>query len=243
MNRFTPLARSDCRRLWYAVLATALFFVAAIVQGVLRDDYDAWHQSISALSLGPAGWMQDVAFFVLGAALLSTIGVWRHVLADGIGVTWYPLLIALTGLSMLSAGVIPQDPAPGYDPEQLGHALPTVAGLIHLSVAGIGALATCGAILVMAARIASLPAWPKWWATYSRASGVLTMLCVALFGVLSKQPTGFAGVFERLVVVIPGVWGFALMARLSAGAPFVVTRASGQHDDASSTPAARTTAA
>lgn len=223
MTELAPVARSDCRRLWYAVLATGFFVVATLVQGALRPDYDPWHQSISALSLGPAGWVQDLAFVLLGLALLSTVPVWRRVLANGVGALAYPVLTAVTGLGLLSSGWIPQDPAPGYDPEQLGHALPTITGLIHLAIAGVSAIASCAALFVMAARFAEFPEWRRW-ATYSRISAVLTILCVVVYAVWSTHASGLAGTFERLVVVIPGVWGYALVLRLSAGAPFVVSR-------------------
>jgi len=37
-------------------------------------------QSISALSLGPLGWVQHALFFLPGFALLSTAPVWQRVL-------------------------------------------------------------------------------------------------------------------------------------------------------------------
>ncbi|MBX3134073.1 MAG: DUF998 domain-containing protein [Gemmatimonadaceae bacterium] len=224
MTYLTPVARSDCHRLWYAVLATVLFVLVALVQGAVRPDYDAWHQSISALSLGPGGWVQDVAFAFLGIALLSTVPVWRRALADGVGARAYPVLIALTGISLIAAGWIPQDPAPGYDPELLGHTLPTITGLIHLGVAGVGALASSIALFVMAARFATLPDWLAW-ATYSRVTGVLTIVCVVVYAVWSTHASGFAGTFERLVIVLPGAWGYAVVSRLSSGTPFVVSHA------------------
>lgn len=225
MIDLSPVARSDCRRLWYAVLATGIFLIAAFVQGAMRPGYDEWHQSISALSLGPAGWVQNFFFFVLGTALLSTMPVWRRILAGGIGARVYPVLTGLVGLSLIAAGWVPQDPAPGYDPELLGHALPTPTGLLHLAVAGIGAGSSCAALFVMASRFAALPNW-RAWAVYSRAAGALTLVCVAVYAVWSTQPSGLAGSFERLVVIIPGAWGCALVTRLSAGTPFVVSRTS-----------------
>jgi hypothetical protein len=224
MTELSPVPRSECRRLWYAVHATWVFVLAALVQGAFRPDYDAWHQSVSALSLGPAGWVQDVAFVLLGVTLLSTVPVWQRVLAGGSGARAYPILITLTGLSLVAAGWVPQDPAPGYDPEQLGHALPTATGLVHLAVAGIGAISSCVALFVMAGRFAKMPGWPGW-AAYSRASAVLTIACVAVYAVWSTASSGLAGTFERLVIVVPGAWGYAVVARLAAGAPFVVSRA------------------
>ena len=220
MSQLLPVAPSDRRRLWVAVLASGAFLVAGLVGGALRPGYDAWHQSISALSLGPGGWMQDGLFLFLGCALVSTVPVWRRILTNGIGARGYPILTALTGSSLIAAAFIPQDPAPGYDPEQLGYLLPTTTGLIHLAVAGIGAAASCGGLLLMASRFSALPGW-RGWAAYSRASAVLTIACVIVYAVWSIQPTGLAGSFERLVVIVPGIWGGALVARLSTGVPFI----------------------
>jgi hypothetical protein len=168
--------------------------------------------------------VQDVAFVLLGIALLSTVPVWRRVLANGVGARAYPVLITLTGISLIAAGWIPQDPAPGYDPELLGHTLPTITGLIHLGVAGVGVLASSIAFFVMAARFATLPDWSVW-ATYSRVTGVLTIVCVVVYAVWSTHASGLAGTFERLVIVLPGAWGYAVVSRLSSGTPFAVSRA------------------
>lgn len=224
MTHLAPADPSDCRRLWFAVVATWLFMLGALLQGAFRPGYDAWHQSISALSLGPMGWVQDVAFMLLGLALLSTVPVWRRLLAGGIGSGAYPVLTALTGLSLMAAGLIPQDPAPGYDPERLGRALPTATGLAHLGIAAVAAFASCGALFVMAARFAALPGWTGW-AAYSRLTGVLTIGCVVIYAVWSTRSSGLAGTFERLVIVLPGLWGMAVVTRLSSGAPFVVSNA------------------
>ena len=202
-------------------MVTGLFLLAVVVQGAARPDYDAWQQSISALSLSEHGWVQDFFFALLGATLLSTVSTWHRVLRGGIGCRAYPALIALLGLSLLAAAWWPQDPAPGYDPERLGLELPTTSGLLHLAAAGVSAMSSVGALLVMAARFKTLPEW-KPWVGPTRLSAALTVVCVILYAVWSVQPTGFAGMFERLVVVIPGVWGFAFTRRLGQGVPFIL---------------------
>ena len=75
-----------------------------------------------------------------------------------------------------------------------------------------------------AARFATLPDWLAW-ATYSRATGVLTIVRVVVYAVWSTHASGFAGTFERLVIVLPGAWGYAVVSRLSSGTPFVVSHA------------------
>ena len=222
MSALGPVPRSEYLRLRRAVSVTAVFLIAVVTQGAARPDYDPWHQSISALSLGAHGWIQDTFFLLLGSVLLSTAPSWSRILRGGAGQRSYPVLTAFTGLSLVAAAWWPQDPAPGYDPEQLGLVLPTTTGLLHLTAAGIGAFSSIAAMLVMAARFRQLAGWEAW-ARPTRIAAVLTTVCVVVYAVWSVQPTGLAGTFERLVVIVPGVWGYAVIRRLGHGVPFVVT--------------------
>ena len=144
--------RSLLRRLWYALAGAALFVGVATVEGALRPDYDAWHQAISALSLGARGWVQQINFVLLGAVLLSTVPTWRQILTGGKGANAYPALTAVVALSFIAVAFLPQDPAPGYDPAGLGLVKPTTIGLLHLAVAGVAAACSVAALFVMAAR-------------------------------------------------------------------------------------------
>ena len=213
-------------RLSLAVLGALLFMTVAAVQGALRPGYDVWHQAVSALSLGPGGWIQTLNFAVLGLLITSTVPVWRRVLAGGRAAVWFPTLTAVLGLSFLVAGFLPQDPAPGYDPEGLALQAPTTIGLLHLAVAGVAAASSVASCFVMATRFAADPHW-RGWATYSRVMALLTILCVAVYGVWSTRSTGFAGTFERAAILIPCLWGFTLLRRLWSGTPFMHASTSG----------------
>jgi len=219
-----PVSRADYVTLRRAVVMTGVFLLGVILQGMARPGYDPWQQSMSALSLGSGGWVQNVFFVLLGLALLHTVPVWTRVLAGGAGYRAYPLLTLLTGLSLIAAAGWSQDPAPGYDPEHLGLALPTATGLLHLAAAAVGAASSVAALFVMANRFAGLASW-RHWVRPTRVAAVLTMASVVTYAAWSVQPRGFAGAFERLVVAIPGIWGCALIARLGRGTPFVVHRA------------------
>ena len=83
-------------------------------------------------------------------------------------------------------------------------------------------LSSIAAMLVMAARFRRLPGWEPW-ARPTRLAAVLTTVCVVVYAVWSVQPTGLAGTFERLVVIVPGAWGYAVIRRLGDGVPFVVS--------------------
>ena len=221
MTEMRAVPRAEYVRVRRSVLVTGLFLVAVIAQGAARPDYDAWQQSISALSLSEHGWVQNLFFALLGGTLLSTVPAWSRILRGGIGHRAYPICIALIGLSLLAAAWWPQDPAPGYDPERLGLALPTSTGLLHLTAAAVGAASSVSALFIMAARFQSLPLWQAW-VMPTRFAAASTVLCVVVYAVWSVHPIGYAGLFERLVVVIPAVWTLALMRRLGEGAPFVV---------------------
>jgi hypothetical protein len=222
VTAFAPPEPLDRRRLWSGVFATGLFLISVSIQGALRPGYDAWQQAVSALSLGPGGWVQDVSFAMFGVAILVTVPAWRRVLSRGPGARAYPILMALTGLSLVAVSAVPQDPAPGYDPEQLGHQLPTLTGLIHLALAAVMASATSAAMFVMASRFAAMPDW-RGWAWYTRAAASLTIACVIVYAVWSTRATGLAGAFERMVIVIPGVWGYFVVRRLTHRAELTIS--------------------
>ena len=132
-----PVPRTIVRQLWLGLGGAALFTAVASLQGSIRPGYDARQQAVSALSLGPSGWIQQINFIVFGASLLFTVPALRRMLRGGVGAVSYPVATALSGVSLVMVAFIAQDPAPGYDPEQLGHALPTWGGMIHLALAAV----------------------------------------------------------------------------------------------------------
>lgn len=221
MRDTIPVPRTLLRPLWIALVATVLFLVVATIQGIVREGYDSWHQAVSALSLGPRGWIQAISFVVLGAVVVTTAPAWRQILAGGKGAVAYPTLTAILGLSFIAAGFVPQDPAPGYDPAGLALEAPTVMGLAHLAIAGVAAACSVAGLFVMAARFAGDDNW-RGWAAYSRVMALLMIVCVAIYGVWSTSASGFAGTFERGAIVIPLVWTFTLLRRLEAGTPLMV---------------------
>jgi hypothetical protein len=177
---------------------------------------------MSALSLGPGGWIQMINLTAFGFMVLATVSPWRRILAGGRGETAYPVLTALIGMSFIATGLIQQDPAPGYDPAGLALAKATPTGLAHIAIAGVAALSSVIGLLVIAVRLGRDPAWAHW-AFYSCVTALVVVLCVTTYGVWSVQPSGFAGAFERGAMVVPMVWMFAFLRRLYRGAPLMVS--------------------
>jgi hypothetical protein len=196
------------------------------IQGCYRDGFDSRHQAISALSLGPGGWLQMINLTAFGLVVLTTVSTWRQILAGARGGSSYPVLTALVGLGFIGVGLIRQDPAPGYDPDGLALKTPTLLGLAHLAIAGVVALCSVLALLVMAARLARDPAW-RYWVLYSWGTALSIVGCVTVYAVWSVRPTGLAGTFERAAMVAPMLWMFAFLRRLYRGAPLIVASTEG----------------
>jgi Protein of unknown function (DUF998) len=166
---------------------------------------------VSALSLGPGGWIQQANFVVFGVGTLCLAGAWRTVLGGGIT---YPLIRGIEGIVAILVGFFSQDPT-GYPP---GRTLttPTLHGEIHLIGAFVLVWTIILGFLVIAWRFARGLHW--WgWAVYSVLSAILTLVFIALFG-MAQQHGGDAGLFERLAVSTEPVWEVLLLARLWSGA-------------------------
>jgi hypothetical protein len=194
------------------VIGSLLFTGTYVIEGITRPGYDAWQQAISALSLGPGGWVQQANFVLFGVlTFLSAFG-WHQLLKPGAGSIWFPLFQSLTGLGLIVDGFFSQDPAPGYPP---GAALtaPTLHGVLHVLFAFVTILALAGSCFVLARRFAAEPRW-RGWATYSVMTGLLTILFITLFGVENAHVGPIAGLFERLSGGVHSLWSCLLLVLL-----------------------------
>jgi hypothetical protein len=189
-----------------------LFTTAYLIEGATRSGYVALQQPISALSLGPGGWVQQANFIVFGILTIISAFGWRAALAPGRGALWYPLLKAVSGLGLIMDGIFSQDAGRGYPPG--APTLPiTVAGQIHNIAAYICVSSIALGAFVLAARFAAEPRW-RWWAPYAALTGIATMAFIATFGALFAQPGTPAGLFERLSPGVDSLLGILVFARL-----------------------------
>lgn len=189
----------------------ALLFTATYLhEGSTRPGYDAWRQPISALSLGPGGWVQQINFVVYGVLLvLSAVG-WYRFLGPGHDAIWFPLLQSISGLCLIGAGVFSLDPLPGYPP---GAALApaTVHGTLHSIVAWALILTLAQGCFTLAIYFVRLFHW-RGWAVYSYITGALILI---FWGLFVRNPTGpLAGLVERLSAGSHDLWICVLTATL-----------------------------
>jgi hypothetical protein len=194
LPRERPLSRSLLILFTCGTAGVFLFTIVYLIEGATRPDFNAWQQTISALSLGPGGWVQQVNFVCLGLIMIGMAFVWHQILKGSVGATWYPIMCGLEGLALIGAGFFSQDPA-GY-PKGIVLTSPTLHGTIHGFCALAVAISMGVGYFVLARRFAREPRWRRGWAVYSLISGLLTLLLFAAF--LSAPSSPIAGLIERL---------------------------------------------
>ena len=119
-------------------VAGPLFVVAFLIEGAIRDAYDALRQPVSALEIGPWGWVQQVNFIITGILMIACAIGLRTALQRSGGSTSAPVLITLAGIGLVGAGIF-----------VMGEALHIPSSMLFLSgmVCSLGG-GRCGAVLV-----------------------------------------------------------------------------------------------
>ena len=184
-----------------------------LAEGATRAGYRALAQPISALSLGPGGWVQQVNFIVFGVLVCLGAAGWRAALAPGRGAVAFPVLRAVAGVGLVMDGLFSQDPSGGYPPSTRA-GVATLHGQLHTLFAVITITALAAGCFVLAGRFAAEPAW-RGWALVAAAAGVATIVFIAAFGAAGGHG-GLAGVWERAAGGATSVLSLAVLARLAA---------------------------
>ena len=132
-----------------------------LAEGATRAGYQTLVQPVSALSLGPGGWVQQLNFVMFGVQVcLSAVG-WRAALAPGRGALAFPMLRLIAGVGLVMDGLFAQDSSGGYPPGARAGAA-TVHGQVHTLSAVITITALAAGCFVLAARFAAEPLWRRW---------------------------------------------------------------------------------
>ncbi|HEV2457000.1 MAG TPA: DUF998 domain-containing protein [Ktedonobacterales bacterium] len=186
-------------RLWltYGTAGTLLFPIIYLVEGATRPGYDPLRQTISSLSLGPGGWIQQLNFALCGVSVLWSAYVWRKILAGGVCATWYPIIRGVEGLGLIAIAIFTRDP------------LHTVFLVVIVDAMSLG-------LFVIARRFWRNPGW-RGWVAFSVACGLWPMLLMPFFGVALNTHgvlSGYAGLIERLATNADTVWSLVLVIRL-----------------------------
>ncbi|HUY99179.1 MAG TPA: DUF998 domain-containing protein [Thermomicrobiaceae bacterium] len=177
-----------------------IFPLIYLIEGATRPGFDAWRQTISALSLGPDGWIQRANFIMLGVVVIWLAFVWSRILGGGSGATWYPIMRGVEGVGLIAIGIVTRDP------------------LHTVLMVGI-VTAMCVSLVVIARRLWSESNLRRW-AVFTLVCGLWPNVLMPFFGVaLSSHGLlgGYAGLLERLATNADTVWGAVLLIPLWAG--------------------------
>jgi hypothetical protein len=185
-----------------------LFFTVASVEGSFRAGYDPIAQPISALALGPRGWVQELNFVLLTASFFSFAVVLRSEFRRGVSSAAGPGLMGLMTIGAVLAGAFPMD-AVGA-PATLSGRLHMVGGFLVFPWMPV-------VLLLMARRFRRDETWRPYF-EYTLATGLLCLATIAFF-LLFVGPPGFPrpypgimGLVQRLQLLPFFAW-IALVAR------------------------------
>jgi heme A synthase len=103
------------------------------LDGATRSGYSPARHPVSALALGPRGWMQTSNFIVTGTLCLAGAAGLRR--ADPSAGALAPASVAVAGCGLLAAAAWPTDPVPGYPLAGNAPERPSGVGLAHLGAA------------------------------------------------------------------------------------------------------------
>jgi hypothetical protein len=169
-----------------------LFTVTYIIEGFLQPGYNAWQQSISALSLGPGGWVQQLNFVVFGLLTLLSAYGWHRLLTPGKYSIVFPLYQAVAGIGLIGVAWF-------------------TSGTIHIILAFMLIIAFADGCIVLARRFTLGPRW-RGWAVYSAMSSALIFVFWISF--VTGSAGSAAGFVERLSAGSHALWICLLVVTL-----------------------------
>ena len=188
-----------------------LFVVAFFIEGSIRPSYNQWLTTISTLSLGDRGWVQTANFCLFGLSTLCIALAQKRSFSSGPASRSGPVLFAVMGLGLITAGLFVTDPILGYPPTAPVNGSPTLHGTIHNLASLTVFIALPAACFVMGRRFSSQSA--LYWAAYSKASGFAIIFLVVWFFVSVARTTGHPeagkmppGLLERFFSIIGCCW-------------------------------------
>jgi hypothetical membrane protein len=182
---------------WAGILGPVLFTVGYTAQEIARaDTFDPVALPVSALSIGPWGWVQQVNFALFGIlTFVFAAGLHRGPSAT-LGGAVGPALLAVSGVGLLVAGAfsLRVDAAGAvYDPG--GH---RVGAVLFFLVGALG-------LMVLSARLRRDPRWRSI-AGYTLVAGAVAataFVAMAVFALPEQAPLhAWTGLLQRVLLLL-----------------------------------------
>ena len=206
--------------IWAGIIGPVVFVSVFLLEGWLRPGYSPLSAYVSALSLGPRGWIQISNFIIFGALLLVfTLGV-ANEFRSGKASRGGLILLAIIGVCYLASGPFVMDPA-GTPLSQA-----TFHGTLHGILGGIVFLLMPISCFVFLRRFRADPQWHALQG-WTLALGTICALAVIALTFTTKLPalqpvfSDWFGLIQRAAIVPFMIWLFifALALRGSSRAP------------------------
>lgn len=201
MNKSTSNLRQTAA--WAGMIGSSLFVLVFTLEDFLRPGYKPLEMVISALSLGPRGWIQITNFillFVFSRGLATEF-------PTGKASRWGLILLTIIAALFVVSGPFVMDPA-GTPQNQA-----TVHGTVHGLVGGFVFLLMPIIIFVYLCRFRSDPNW-RLLRGGTLFLGIIEAVAVLFFTAASKSPSaqisfaGWMGLIQRTALVPFMVWIF-----------------------------------
>lgn len=175
------------------MIAPIGFITLVIVQGILQPDYSHISMPISALAAWPAGWLQNLNFFVSATLMAAfAVGVHAAIRPTRFGLVGIALLLA-SSVGVLMAGLFPWINVGGIPTETPQH---VVAAVMTFSCASIG-------LVVLSRRMRADPRWHDLSAYVLGTGATMLVLFIVVGGFAIGEGSPFhrwAGLLQRVLV-------------------------------------------
>jgi hypothetical protein len=185
---------------WVGIAAPLLFVAVFTLEGWLRPGYDAASMYVSALSLGPRGWIQIANFLLLGGLLLLFARGVAVEFPTGKAARGGPLLLAVMAILFIVSGPLVMDPM-GTPLGQI-----TVHGTLHGLAGGIIFILMPVTCFVFLRRFRMDQRWQAF-SGWTLAIGIIVTVAVLLLTITSKSPSlqnrfeDWQGLIQRSIIV------------------------------------------
>ncbi|MFZ1992948.1 MAG: DUF998 domain-containing protein [Solirubrobacteraceae bacterium] len=211
-----PLKPATRGLLCCSAAAGPLFVTVFVLEGARRPDYNPLRHPVSSLALGSRGWVQVANFAVAGTLYLAGAAGLMRTPDPILGTRLGPALLVGVGLGLLGSAAFCTDPVSGYPPGTPdAPSDPAAARTMH-NIAALPIFLGIPAVTLVCA-------WRfhqdgrRGWGLYSAATGVSTLIGMALFGAgfsqASPRLTDRAGLLQRATIATGFGWLTALSTR------------------------------
>ena len=177
------------------LIGPLIFCALVIAQGMMQPDYSHIAMPISALAAWPAGWLQNLNFFVLATLNAAfTVGLHNAIQPTRFGFIGIALLVG-SCVGLLLAGVFPWISVNGVPTEPGSHIVGAITSFLGASTG----------LIVLSRRMTADASWRDL-SGYVLSTGVVMLILfivVGFFAVDAGTPFhSVAGLLQRVLVVV-----------------------------------------